>query len=92
MNFVNYHKLINLKKTVEKLQDREGERESIKNIIHSIEEELIVHLEISKQKDKERRMNYKQEIVKCEFCEKEMFRNSIYKHKKMCAITVQNTH
>ena len=91
MNFVNYHKLINLKKTVEKLQDREGERESIKNIIHSIDVELIAQLEISKQKDKERRMNYKQEIVKCEFCEKEMFRNSIYKHKKMCIITVQNT-
>ena len=91
MNFVNYHKLVNLKKTVEKLQDREGERESIKNIIHSIDVELSVQLEISKKKDKERRMNYKQEIVKCEFCEKEMFRNSIYKHKKMCVITVQNT-
>ena len=91
MNFVNYHKLVNLKKTVEKLHDREGERESIKNIIHSIDVELILHLAVSKQKDKERRMNYKQEIVKCEFCEKEMFRNSIYKHKKMCVITVQNT-
>ena len=91
MNFVNYHKLVNLKKTVEKLHDREGECESIKNIIHSIDVELSVQLEISKKKDKERRMNYKQEIVKCEFCEKEMFRNSIYKHKKMCVITVQNT-
>ena len=91
MNFVNYHKLVNLKKTIEKLQDREAERESIKNLIHSIDIELIAQLEISKKKDKERRMNYKQEIVKCEFCEKEMFRNSIYKHKKKCAITVQNT-
>ena len=90
MNFVNYHKLVNLKKTVEKLHDREGECESIKNIIQSIDVELSVQLEISKKKDKERRMNYKQEIVKCEFCEKEMFRNSIYKHKKMCALTVQN--
>jgi hypothetical protein len=91
MNFVNYHKLVNLKKTIEKLQDREGGGEIIKKLIDLIDVELIAELEISKQKDKERRMNYKQEIVKCEFCEKEMFRNSIYKHKKICAITVQNT-
>jgi hypothetical protein len=91
MNFVNYHKLVNLKKTVEKLHDREGECDIIKKLIDLIDVQLIAELEISKKKDKERRMNYKQEIVKCEFCEKEMFRNSIYKHKKMCAITVQNT-
>ena len=91
MNFVNYHKLVNLKKTVEKLHDREGECDIIKKLIDLIDVQLIAELEISKKKDKERRMNYKQEIVKCEFCEKEMFRNSIYKHKKMCIITVQNT-
>jgi hypothetical protein len=89
MNIINYHKLVNLKKKIEKFQ--ECECGTIKKLIDLMDEELIVHLAISKKKDKERRMNYKQEMVKCEFCEKEMFRNSIYKHTKNCVITTQNT-
>ena len=90
-NIVNYHKLVNLKKTVEKLHDREGELESIKNILNAIDKDLVIHLAISKQKDKERRAKYQKEYmaehIKCEICKKEFTKKYFYKHTKMCVPT-----
>ena len=86
MNILNYHKLVNLKKKLERF-----DCETSKELIQVINTQLVIQLENSKQKDKERRINYKQEMVKCEICEKEMIRNSFYKHKNKCIPNTQNT-
>ena len=87
MNILNYHKLVNLKKRL-KLFNCEISKE----FIALTDKHIASQLEISKQKDKERRIEYQKEynnkIVKCELCQKEMKMKSFYKHKKSCS----NTH
>jgi hypothetical protein len=87
MNVLNYHKLVNLKKRLELFNC-----EISKEFIDLTDKHIASQLEISKQKDKERRIEYQKEynnkIVKCDVCEKEMKMKSFYKHKKSCF----NTH
>ena len=87
MNILNYHKLVNLKKRLELFNC-----EISKEFIALTDKHIAIQLEISKQKDKERRIEYQKEynnkLIKCDVCEKEMKIKSFYKHKKGCS----NTH
>jgi len=75
---LNYHKLINLRKRFEKY-DCEISRE-FKSVI---EKYLVLEKEKSKQKDEKRRLIYQHSVVKCDYCEKQMKKASIYQHMKM---------
>jgi len=77
MEQLNYHKLINLKKRLEKY-----DCEYSKKIMTTIDECIIEAKAVSKKQDEERRCAYQFEDVTCEICGKDYQRGYIYKHKR----------
>ena len=78
MEFLNYHKLVNMKKRFEKYAPSESSIILCEAIKKAIEIEKIK----STQADKERRLEYQLNTVECPICGKEMKRASLYKHKQ----------
>ena len=80
MDKLNLKKLVNLKKRFEKYVDC-----NISNdIVSIIDKHIEIEKEKSKQKDMERRIDYQNESVICEWCSKFLCRKSLYNHKKCC--------
>ena len=63
MNILNYHKLVNLKKKLERF-----DCETSKELIQVINTQLVIQLENSKQKDKERRIFVRKPNYKTNTC------------------------
>jgi hypothetical protein len=80
MEQLNYHKLVNLRKRLEKYDCDYSDK-----ILETIDECIATAKVESKQKDIERRSDYQNTKVCCEICGKELLRANLYKHKK-------NTH
>jgi hypothetical protein len=77
MEKLNYHKLVNLRKRFSCF-----DCEASKEILEVIDKHLIIQKNISAEKDKERRIEYHNQSVECDICNKTMLRKSIYQHKK----------
>jgi adenylate cyclase class IV len=79
MEELNYHKLLNLRKRFDKYIDCPAKQEIVDVICKFIE----IEKKVSKEKDLERRAEYQNEIIECPYgCGKEVYRKSLYKHKK----------
>ena len=77
---MNVAKLSNLKKRLQKNVDTNDIY--LTKIIATIDECLIDAKKIAKEKDKDNRINYKMEKIRCTHCGAEVLRDNIYKHYK----------
>lgn len=91
MEQLNYHKLINLKKRINRdFNLNNPDCEYSKKIMAVINETLlpvvdecvVIAKAVSKKRDEERRFEYQGEILTCETCGKDYPREYIYKHKR----------
>jgi hypothetical protein len=91
MEQLNYHKLINLKKRINRgFNLNNPDCEYSKKIMAVINETLLPVVDeciisakaVSKERDEERRGAYNFEEVTCDVCGKEYQRGYIYKHKR----------
>ena len=88
MDKLNLKNLVNLKKRFEKYVDC-----NISNdILSVINKHIEIEKEKSKQKDLQRRINYQNETVICEWCSKFLCRKSLYNHKKCCLLRPSKTY
>lgn len=78
MEELNYHKLLNLKKRF-----LNYDCENSKKILSVIDECIVIEKAKSEEKDKERRIHYRYEMITCDLCGKEMLRKHFYQHKKV---------
>jgi hypothetical protein len=75
-NKLYYHKYINLKKTFEKMDIPDEDKEEFLKMIE-------IKITREKERSEEKRWEYLQEDVECETCHKLYPRTYIYKHKKI---------
>lgn len=80
MDKLNYHKLVNLRKRFDKFVDCEISYE----IVSVIDKHIGIEKDKSKQKDVQRRIDYQNESVVCDWCSTFLCRKSLYNHKKCC--------